>query len=926
MTFRSRPALAILVIAFALLVPCLQWAMTPGPMLDFDATRLSQVLLALGQPNPEHAVRVPAGIELRDLVERGREIYFDGLTTTPEGARTERQSKFFTCSQCHLSEREDPDLATSDPIARLAWLDERNLGLLPGTTLYGTVNKTSWYNEDYGRKYGDLVQPARSSLREAVQLCSEQCSQGRRLSDFELEAVLAYLWSIEYRLDDLRLSTAERDRVARAAQAGRPDPNLRELLLSRFRQASPAHFGDGAAPEARADGEAARGRVVFERGCLACHAGEGPANRSFAGADGLEALASLMREGEAHAVVREGKAPPSSRKGRYMPEYTLERLADAQLADLAAFVVSPVVPVRKNVPDPASRSGRAREEVQPARLAAETLRIFETYCYRCHDHRREEGGFDLSVHEHIIAEGEYVVPGDPAKSVLWERVGIDQDMPPAKDKKDSTPIAVPGVAEREVIRQWIEAGAPEWVKVDSPRAPISDLQTLQAIHDHLDGVGRDDRAYQRYFVLDPVWNNARRTGDDLAYLRAALAKALNSLHWSLGIVVPQAVNEQGTIFAIDLRRLTNGYHEPWMEAREWHVLLAAYPYGYTFESNQAYEPQAEGERKVDLYQRIAQWTRSALPYLRADWFVAEATRPPVYERLLGLPRTVAELERQLGVDSVRGLLDGQARRAGFLESRVSSHNRMVELHQGRLGTWYWKSFDFGSSTGRQNLKDFPLGPRIDGNPFDRFAFEHNGGEMIFSLPDGLQGYYLADAKGNFLPDAPPDIVEDSKRTAGTSVVVNGLSCMGCHKDGMIRFRDDIREQTTLLVQGGAGRKVRDLYVANSEWQGLLDQQEARFKAAAGLATAPFLPPGLTEEPIGEAVNRFQDALDLADVAVELGVSAEQLRAALDTNEALQRLNLHGIERAQWQERGGGITTRFHKALRQFRRGTPYSAN
>ena len=70
-------------------------------------------------------------------------------------------------------------------------------------TLYGIVDRTSWFNDDYVKKYGDLVAPANKSLVGATNLCSKECSQGRSLTDFEMDAVLTYLWTLGLRWGDL---------------------------------------------------------------------------------------------------------------------------------------------------------------------------------------------------------------------------------------------------------------------------------------------------------------------------------------------------------------------------------------------------------------------------------------------------------------------------------------------------------------------------------------------------------------------------------------------------------------------------------------------------------------------------------------------------------------------------------------------------
>lgn len=51
--------------------------------------------------------------------------------------------------------------------------------------------------------------------------------------------------------------------------------------------------------------------------------------------------------------------------------------------------------------------------------------------------------------------------------------------------------------------------------------------------------------------------------------------------------------------------------------------------------------------------------------------------------------------------------------------------------------------------------------------------------------------------------------EISRKTAGTPLVVNGISCMHCHQNGMIAFRDSVRNG--LAVFGDVRRKAFELY-------------------------------------------------------------------------------------------------------------------
>ncbi|MDC1306347.1 hypothetical protein N8Y88_05175, partial [Saprospiraceae bacterium] len=118
--------------------------------------------------------------------EAGRSIVENGFAPKPGGGNTGQQSKHFVCTSCHNTQREDPDLTVSDPEARLSYVSDRDMPFLQATTLYGAVNRDTYYNGDYYKKYGDLVDAARNDLRGAIQLCAVECAQGRSLDDWEL--------------------------------------------------------------------------------------------------------------------------------------------------------------------------------------------------------------------------------------------------------------------------------------------------------------------------------------------------------------------------------------------------------------------------------------------------------------------------------------------------------------------------------------------------------------------------------------------------------------------------------------------------------------------------------------------------------------------------------------------------------------------
>ena len=83
---------------------------------------------------------------------------------------------------------------------------------------------------------------------------------------------------------------------------------------------------------------------------------------------------------------------------------------------------------------------------------------------------------------------------------------------------------------------------------------------------------------------------------------------------------------------------------------------------------------------------------------------------------------------------------------------------------------------------RRNVFAYPLGPGSTDN-----FFQHAGGEVIFNLPNGLQGYVLVNAVNQRIDKGPTAIVSDAKRP--DRAVEVGISCLACHAGG-INFKDD----------------------------------------------------------------------------------------------------------------------------------------
>src|SRR5262245_46714457 len=390
-------------------------------------------------------------------------------------------------------------------------------------------------------------------------------------------------------------------------------------------------------------------------------------------------------------------------------------------------------------------------------LPAKARDVFQKNCYRCHGQEgKNEGGFNYVIDLGELAARNKVVPGNAVKSKIVRRMtDADDPMPPVEEKQR------PSAEDIQTIKDWIAAGAKP-LKTRTEAKLVSNEEVTQAILADLEKANERERPFLRYFTLTHL-HNAGFSEDEIHSFRHGLSKLINSLSWGGTIVVPQPIDAARTILRIDLRNYE------WNE-KTWDAILARNPYGVQFEFPSA-------RKSVEL-------TKCNLPWARGDWFVAAASRPPLYHDILGLPASERELEKLLRIDTPENIRLERVVRAGFNGSGVSRNNRLIERHEAG-NVVYWKSYDFGGNVRRQNLFAHPLGPSDIAS-----SFEHDGGEIIFSLPNGLQAYYLANSKGVRLDKGPTTIVSDPKRP--DRAVENGLSCMSCHSRGIIEKTDQVR--------------------------------------------------------------------------------------------------------------------------------------
>lgn len=282
--------------------------------------------------------------------QKGRDLIFTGSSAKQDGTgKTSNQSPYFKCTACHNTQKEFEDLSNISSQNRLDYAEKHDLPFLQGSSFYGIVNRQTFYNDDYQKKYGHvpIIKASNTDIRQAIQLCAIQCSQGRELADWEIESVLAYFNSIGLKIKDLNLTENEKNKIENALNSKEGMEEAVHILEGKYLTKSPAHFADHKeyAPLTDADKSNKErfqnGKSIYERSCLHCHQYK---RYSFFSLDNSKlSFANLLnrtkanQNGSIHKITRHGTWPLAGKRA-YMPLYPIEKMSEEQLDDLKLYI------------------------------------------------------------------------------------------------------------------------------------------------------------------------------------------------------------------------------------------------------------------------------------------------------------------------------------------------------------------------------------------------------------------------------------------------------------------------------------------------------------------------------------------------------------------------------------------------------------
>ncbi len=458
-----------------------------------------------------------------------------------------------------------------------------------------------------------------------------------------------------------------------------------------------------------------------------------------------------------------------------------------------------------------------------------------------------------------LAEKQKLIPLDSESSPIIRRMR-DGSMPPPLEG---------GVrvreADIELVANYINnpafwPSAPQ-VVCENPAVGFDDIYEAVAVD--LRGEEDRDKPFLRYVSLQNRVTAGICTNTALDLERQALTKMLNMLSINANVAVPIPVNAVQTLYRIDLRdydwnRAIDVEGQPFTDV--WEAIVDANTYAVPFVGEDADDARADALTDV--------------PVMFLDSMLDVAMIGNLYYAIIDVDVTQTMdsfIIDKLGIDVVANLEDEDLIRAGTTLSRVSRQDRLIEGHRIdiRPGVFY-QSFDFANV---QNESIFQ----------DPFGFNEGGREAIFTLPNGLLAYMIADDAGNLVEDS--DILFDASQ--GNYRAVTSVSCSACHVTGLIPVADQVRDvvldNARVFIEDGTLNRdqleqLEAVYLPPAAFERrLADDTTAFYDAALKRANLPIR--GV--EPVSNLFLRFDRDMKLKDAAGDLGVSAAELDDFLD---------------------------------------------
>jgi mono/diheme cytochrome c family protein len=503
-------------------------------------------------------------------------------------------------------------------------------------------------------------------------------------------------------------------------------------------------------------------------------------------------------------------------------------------------------------PKPLSESELAREAAQ---------NILKSNCGSCHgtqlNEQNRQGGMNYINDMEQLAKNGKIIPlnADESKIIIRMR---DGSMPKGGQRVSDSDI--------QVVANYINnedywPDVPKAVCTDNPPLSFDDL--YGAVADDLAKADNEDAPFLRYISIQNRAAAGVCADTALDLDRQGVAKLINMLSIDPAVVKPEPVDKAATLFRVDIRD-TKWNRQITVDGTTfddvWEAIVDANDYAVPFEGDDADNARADAQTDV--------------PVMFLDTMLNEAAIGNLYYAIIDVDVTQTLdtfVSDKLEIDVQANLDDEKLIRAGTTQSRVSRQDRLVEGHriEQRPG-FYYQSFDFDDKANDSIFQD-------------PFGFNEGGREAIFTLPNGMLAYLIADADANLVEDS--EILLDSNQ--GNFRAITSVSCSNCHVGGLIpvvdEVRDVVRSNAVSFIQDGTLNQdqleqLSEVYLDPAKFKQQVEEDSQRFYLNA-LADADL--PVSGAEPVSTVFFRFDKRMTLRDASSYLGLGAEELGRELN---------------------------------------------
>jgi len=461
-----------------------------------------------------------------------------------------------------------------------------------------------------------------------------------------------------------------------------------------------------------------------------------------------------------------------------------------------------------NPATPANPGPQVDDQAELAKAAA--LNVLKDQCGACHGaNGSNQGGMAYIDDIDKLVETGKIQPLDSENSLIIQRMRKGE-MPPAYS--GAPPVAN---AQIDIVAQYIDneqfwpGAAPVGAGCRDSGQQLNFDDVYTAIAEDLARADDDEAINYRYLTLANRFNAGICDDTAMDRDRQALIKAVNMLSIDAKLTAPEPIDRARMIYRIDLTdydfdRAISVNGQAFDDV--WEAVINFNQFAVEFEGNQA------DQAKLD--------SGTTVPVMFADSFIDAAMIGNLYYAIINVDvnATIDDfILNELQIDVDQDILDGDAIRAGTTKSRISRQDRLVERHDiGIRSGAFWQSFDFLDD---QNESIFQ----------DPFGFAEGGSEVIFTLPNNLMAFAIADANGVILEDS--DILLDTQQNNFRAIT--SISCSSCHAGGFQPVVDEvgptsIRNAVALGLNRDEVEQLQDLYLPSAEFQAVVTSDSEQF--------------------------------------------------------------------------------------------------